>query len=162
MVDYSKGRIAKPTEHLGDGGVAEYLFNLDDDKRCYVKVMPESKFRTYLQIKGFKGLTRILCDSNCMNERLDTWEKVQYYFKFKCGLVKHWVHTSKGKTTFHDNKANEDCYAEVKSCSTMLKKELNELIDAVCIEGDKQIDNMSPSMQKKWLEVRKEMEDKNE
>lgn len=157
MQDYSKGILSLPQNHLKD--IPEYIFQLDSEKKVYVKVMEEAKYRSYEQIKGFKGLTRILHESNCMNEKLDTWEKVQYYFKFRCGLIKHYVYVEKGKTTFHDTKINDNCYAEVKSCSTMLKKELKELIDSVCIEGDKQVDNMNPQMQKKWVDVRKKMEE---
>jgi len=161
MQDYSRGILATKEYHSSKLFMEFTKEKYDKDKKYYVKIMPEAKYRSYEQIKGFKGLTRILHESNCMNERLDSWEKVQYYFKFRCGLIKHWVVMKKGKAHFYEEKRYLDSYAEVKSCSTMLKKELKELIDVVCIEGDKNIDNMNPQMQKKWVDVRKDMEDKN-
>jgi len=160
-VDYKSGHITTTEMHLALLA-CEFMDKdkYDEDKKYFIKIEEEGKYRSYLQIKAFKGLTRLLDEANCLNERLDDWEKIQYYMKFKCGLIKHYVLTKNGKTTFHDTKISPDCYAEVKSCAGMTKKEMTELIDCLLKEADLNIDNMDLQQQTKYNNIRNEMGDR--
>jgi len=161
---YKTGVSATPERHIAL--IPLELMNEEKypaDKELFIKVMDKKeidKERSYLQIKAFKGLTRLLDEANCLNERLDDWEKIQYYMKFKCRLIKHYVLTKNGKTTFHDTKISPDCYAEVKSCAGMTKKEMTDLIDCVLKEADLNIDNFNLPQQKKYVAIRNEMGDR--
>jgi hypothetical protein len=159
MIDYSKGELATCSEHLKH---LELSFMDKEkypvDKKFFLKIMPEAKYRSYIQIKCFKGITRLLHEANCLNDRLDSWEKIQYYMKLKCGLVARYVYFESGKTKFSDTKPKCESYAEMKSCAGMTKKEMTDLIDCTLTEADLNIDNMSLQMQKKYNAIRDEME----
>lgn len=166
-MDYSKGRLATPTEHLAEGGVGEYLFGLDIKKKYYVRVSEEEEYKTLQQIRLIHSLFRLLHLSSCMDDRLDDEDKIKDYFKQKLGLVKTWGYVNdenRLKLVKERREVPENALAipyKLKSFSNISKKALKEVIEYVLNYCDKHnmVGNLN-SQEKKYIEIRNELDNR--
>lgn len=96
-----------------------------------VEVFSFEDMRTYEQIKGHKGLCRILFQARLFNYTMvDQYED---HFKIKCGLIKHYEWWFDGKLKMSEDRplGVDNVRPITKSCANMTKKELKDLIDLV-------------------------------
>lgn len=165
-MNYNKGKLANPSDHIGEGGVAEYLLNLDMEKKYLITVKDEEEAKTLQQLRLIHGLFRLLHLSNCMPERIDCEEKVKEYFKIKTGMIKDYGYFDKNNRLNYTKesdtaKEHDNWYPRTQTLAKSSKKSLKELIEYTLDFADKQ--NMHGnlgSQEKKYIEIRNELDNR--